>query len=168
MRSSFRRSHRRTPSVTQFPFSVVICLSIYHCHINFWKQRRYGNRKQIRILFVCVIPMYVHIVSTFLTSLVFAPKMFLMLNKVIWKQCVGIIVEHQTSSLVPRHHLMLIYKSLDYWSRHRRLFLLEAFKQSERGFCFKGALFLVIRLDGSFSSEIVSILVYRKVKWKHL
>lgn len=70
-----------------------------------------------------------------------------------------------TSSLVPRHHLMLIYKSSDYWSRHRRLFLLEAFKQSERGFCFKGALFLVIRLDGSFSSEIVSILVYRKEGW---
>lgn len=46
MRSSFRRSHRRIPSVTRFPSGVVICLSIYHCHINFWKQRD-GNGERI-------------------------------------------------------------------------------------------------------------------------
>lgn len=47
MHSSFRWSHRHIPSVTQLPSGVVICLSIHHCHINFWKQRKYGDGERI-------------------------------------------------------------------------------------------------------------------------
>lgn len=127
MCSSFRQIHRRIPSVTQFPFSVVICLSIHHCHINFWKQGRYGNRKRI---FSSKIPLWCS-KTRFVRNRRIRNKIR---TRVLHTPSTGIkfLLKYATICLT------LIYRSLGYRSERRRPFLLMLFKLTDGCFCMKG------------------------------
>lgn len=149
MRSSFLRCHGRIPSVTSFPFGVVICLSIYHCHINFWKQRRYGNGKGT--------------FSTVQTSEHQRRRprssLFRALRNQNRRETALKAVRTESPLKGAVICLMLIYRSPTYRSRRTPTFLSATFKPTARCFCPKGALFLVISGDHRFPSYVVSTLL---------